>query len=153
MAPPAPNRLHSQLGRVMIHAHADPARVRGFVIDAVRNDLTQRLAGEVVDLDLLRLSLRIPLATTIAELADQFLLCGIDRHHRLALLLEGLGTTVNGLELRIPIWVRAPLQGLPVGLETVTQVMEEAIDRPLTHRMPLRPQGGRQLGCTFACPS
>jgi hypothetical protein len=49
--------------------------------------------------------------------------------------------------------VRAPLQGLPVGLETVTQVMEEAIDRPLTHRMPLRPQGGRQLGCTFACPS
>ena len=50
----------------------------------------------------------------------------------LALSLEGLGTTVNVLELRIPIWVRAPRQGLPVRLETVTQVMEQTIDRPLT---------------------
>src|SRR6476659_8234412 len=37
-------------------------------------------------------SLRGPLATTVAELADQCLLFGIDRHHRLALFLEGLGT-------------------------------------------------------------
>jgi hypothetical protein len=105
-----------------------------------------------MDPDLLRLALRRPLAPTIAELADQFFLFGIDRYDRLALLLEGLGTTVNVLELRIPIGVRAPLQGLPVGLEAVPQVMEQAIDRPRTHQMPLRPQGGRQLGGTFACP-
>jgi len=106
-----------------------------------------------MDPDLLRLALRRPLAPTIAELADQFLLFGIDRYDRLALLLEGLGTTVKVLELRIPIWVRAPLQGLPVGLETLPQVMEQAIDCPRTHQMPLRSQSGRQVGGTFACPS
>src|ERR1700745_3523905 len=105
-----------------------------------------------MDRDLLRLALRRPLAATMTELADQFLLCGIDRHHRLALSLEGLGTTVQVLELRLPIWVRAPLQGLAVRLETVPQVMEQTIDRPLTHSMPLRPQSGRHLGGTFACP-
>src|SRR2546425_9191730 len=152
VSPPAPDRLHSTLSRVMIHPHTDPARVCGFVIDAVRNNLAQRLTREVMDPDLLRLALRRPLAPTIAELADQFLLFGVDRYDRLALLLEGLGTTVHVLELRIPIGVRAPLQGLPVGLETIIQGMEQAIDRPLTDRMPLRPQGGRQLRGTFACP-
>ena len=79
----------------------------------------------------------MPLATTIAELAYQFLLFGIDRHHGLPLFLEGLGPAVHVLELGIPIRVSAPLQRLPVGLETVAQVMEQAIDGPLTHRMPL----------------
>src|SRR5438874_3995424 len=102
VSPPAPDRLDSKLSRVMIHPHADPARVGGFVIDAVRNDLAQCLAGVVLDPDLLRLALRRPLAPTIAELADQFLLFGIDRYDRLALLLEGLGTTVHVLEF-IPI--------------------------------------------------
>src|SRR4029453_6010777 len=105
-----------------------------------------------MDLDLLRLALRRPLAATMTELADPFRLFGIDRHHGLALSLEGLGTTVNVLALCLPIGVRAPLQGLPVGLETGAQVMEQTIDRPLTHQMPWRPQGGRQLGGTFACP-
>src|SRR5438093_3973533 len=95
MAPPAPDCLHSKLSRVMIHPHADPARVRGFVVDAVRNDLAQCLAGEVMDPDLLRLALRRPLAPIIAELADQFLLFGIHRYYRLALFLKGLGTTMN----------------------------------------------------------
>ena len=106
-----------------------------------------------MDPDLLRLALRRPLAPTMAELADQCLLFGVDRYDRLALLLEGLGTTVKVLELRLPLWVRAPLQGLPVGLETLPQVMEQAIDCPRTHQMPLRPQSGRQVGGTFACPS
>src|SRR6266850_5617481 len=149
VAPPAPDRRHSKRSRVMIHPHTDPARVCGFVIDAVRNNLAQRLTREVMDPDLLRLALRRPLVPTIAELADQFLLFGVDRYDRLALLLEGLGTTVKGLELRIPLWVRAPLQGLPVGLETIPQVMEQAIDCPRTHQMPLRPQSGRQVGGTF----
>jgi hypothetical protein len=93
----------------MIHPHANPASVCGFVIDTIWNDLAQGLAGKVVDLDRLRLSLRRPLATAIVELADPFLLFGIDRDDRLALLLEGFGTPVDVLKLRIPIGVRAPL--------------------------------------------
>jgi hypothetical protein len=77
---------------------------------------------------------------------------GIDRYDRLALVLEGLGTTGHVLAWRLPVGVGAPLQGLPVGLEAVPQIMEQAIARPRTHQMPLRPQGGRSLGGTCACP-
>ncbi len=105
-----------------------------------------------MDLDLFGLPLGVPLAAAIAELAHQFLLLGIDRDHGLPLLLERLGPPVDVLELRIPIRVRAPLERLAVGLETVAQVMEEAVDRPLTHRMPLRLECRRQLGRTLAGP-
>jgi hypothetical protein len=44
-----------------------------------------------VDLDLLRLSLRRPLAPSIAELADQFFVFGVDRDDWLALLLDRIG--------------------------------------------------------------
>ena len=94
----------------------------------------------------------VPLAAAITELAHQFLLFGIHRHHGLPLLLERLGPAVDVLELRIPIRVGAALERLAVGLETVAQVMEEAVDRPLTHRMPLGLECRRQLGRTLACP-
>src|SRR6266849_10883988 len=137
MPPPPSHRLYGKLGRVMIHPHADPAGVCRFVVDAVGNDLPQRRVGEVVALDFLRVPLGLPLATAIAELAYEFLLFGIDRHHRLPLLLEGLGPAVDVLELCIPIRVGATLERLTVGLETVAQVMEQSVDGPLTHRMPL----------------
>src|SRR6266853_848977 len=119
MPPPPPDGLHRKLGGVMIHPHADPAGVRRFVVDAIGNDLTQRLVGKVVALDLLGLPLGLPLAPAIAELAYQLLLFGIDGHHGLPLLLEGLGPAVDVLKLRIPIRVSAALERLPVGLETV----------------------------------
>jgi hypothetical protein len=88
----------------------------------------------------------------MAALAHEFLLLGSNRYHRLLLLLQGLGPAVDVLELRLPIRVRAALHGLAVGLETLAQVMEQAVDRPLTHRMPLRLEGRGQRGGTLACP-
>src|SRR5262245_14749560 len=49
------------------------------------------------------------------------------------------------------IW-GAPLQCLAVGLQTIAEVMEEAVDRPLTHRMALRLESRGQLGRTLAGP-
>ena len=42
---------------------------------------------------------------------------------------------------------------LAVGLETIAEVMEEAVDRPLTHRMALRLERHGQLGRTLAGPA
>jgi hypothetical protein len=120
----------------MIHPHADPAGVRRFVVDAEGNDLAPRLVGKVVALYLLGLPRGLPLTPAIAELADQLLLCGSDRHHGLPPLLEGLGPAVDVLKLRLPIRVGATRTRLPIGLETGAQVMEKAVDGPLTHRMP-----------------
>jgi hypothetical protein len=136
----------------MIDPHADPAAVRRLVVDAIGNDLAQRLVGKVVALDLFGLSLGVPLAAAITELAYQFFLLGINRDHGLPLFLERLGPAVDVRKLRIPIRVGAPLQRLAVGLETIAQVMEEAVDRPLTHRMALRLECRGQLGGTLAGP-
>ena len=88
----------------------------------------------------------LPLTAAIAKLAHQFLLLGSDRHHGLPLPLEGLGPAVDVLELRIPIWVGAALQRLAVGLQTIAQVMEESVDRPFTHPLPLGREGHGQRG-------
>ena len=41
LPPPAPQRPHGEFGRVMVHAHADPAGVRGHISDSVRKSLAQ----------------------------------------------------------------------------------------------------------------
>ena len=105
-----------------------------------------------MDLHLLGLSLGLPLPPAIAVLAHKLFLLGIDRDHGLALPLERLGPAVDVLELGIPIRVTSALDRLAVGLEAVAQVMEEAVDRPLTDRMALGLEPLRQLGGTLAGP-
>ena len=137
----------------MIDPYADPARIGRLVVDPVRDDLAQRFTGEIVDVHRLGLSLGVPLAAAIAELPHQFLLFGIDRYHGLPLPLEGLAPTVDVLELRIPIRVGTALERLAVGLEAVAQIMEQSVDGPLTHRVPLGLKFHRQLGRTLTGPS
>src|SRR6516225_11787453 len=71
--PPAPDRFHGELGRVVIDSYTDPARVGGHIIDSVGNSLAQLLVRKVMDLDRLGLALGSPLLAPIAELTDQFL--------------------------------------------------------------------------------
>lgn len=91
--------------------------------------------------------------TAMAVLAHKFLLLGINRHNGLPLLLKDLGSPINVLELRLSIRMVAALERLAVRLEPIAQIMEEAVDRPLTDHMPLGLQCRRQLGCTLACPA
>ena len=136
----------------MIDPHTDPAGIGRLVIDAVGDDLTQVLLGEVVDLHLLGLPLGVPLATAGAELADQFLLLGIDRHHRLSLSLKRLGPPVDVLELGIPVRVALAFERLAVGLETIVQGVEQPVDRAFANGMPAGLELGRQLGRTLTRP-
>jgi len=108
--------------------------------------------GKVVDLDLVGLSLRVPCAPTLTALAHQFFLLGIDGYYGLPLPLEGLRPPVDVLELGISIRMGTARQRFAVGLETVAEVMEESIHRPLTHHMPLSLEGRGHLGCTLAGP-
>ena len=106
-----------------------------------------------MDVDLLGRPLGGPRLTTIVVLPHQCLLLGIHRYDGLPLVLEDLGPPVKGLEWRIPVRVVAARERLAIGLETVAQVMEEPVDRPLTGCLPWRLEGRRQLRRTLACPS
>jgi hypothetical protein len=90
-----------------------------------------------VHLDRLGLALGSPLPATIAELTDQFLLLGIDRHDRLPLPLEDLYPLVDMLKLGIAIRVMAAFKSLAVGLQAVAQVVQEPIDASLADSMAL----------------
>src|ERR1035438_6019760 len=85
LLPPAPHRGDGEFGRVGAHADTDPALVGGHVVDPKRRGAAQFLVHEIVDLDLLGLALGPILAAGVLELADQFLLLGIDRDDRLAI--------------------------------------------------------------------
>jgi hypothetical protein len=72
-----------------------------------------------MDLHRLGLPLGLPLPAAVAELAHQF-----------------LGPPVDVPELGIPVGMITPLDRLPVGLEAVSDVVQESVDRPLTDLMP-----------------
>ena len=82
--PPAADRIDCEAGGVVVDADADPAGVLADVVDPVRHGAALAADEEVVDPHFLRLALRTPFAAGVLEVADQFLLLGIDRDRRLA---------------------------------------------------------------------
>src|SRR2546426_8053970 len=72
--PPAPDGRHRELCRVVIDADAHPAGVLAEVVNTVWDGSPQFGDQEVVDLDLLRISLRPPFPAAILEVSDQLLL-------------------------------------------------------------------------------
>ena len=117
--PPAPQRLHRERRRVVIDAHAHPARVAGQIVDPVRNRLAEGRVREVVNPNPFRVAARTPLPTGVLERADELLLLGVHRHHRLALPLKSLHLPVDVVELRVPVRMLSPLQRLAIRLQTV----------------------------------
>ena len=64
------------------------------------------------------------------KVADQFLLLGVHRDHRLAALLEAIDHRVDVLELGIAIRMRSAFLGLAIALQAVPALLEHRPDRP-----------------------
>src|SRR3954449_333627 len=85
---PGADGVDRELGGVAGHAEADPAAVVGQIIDAVGHDLAELLVLEVMDLGPPRLAFGAVLGALVGIVADQLLLLGVDRDHRLMVSLE-----------------------------------------------------------------
>src|SRR5260221_648952 len=72
--PPASDAFHRESGRIMIHAHIDPARILPQIVHSAGPRPSQAGDGEIIDTYLLRLPLRPPFASRILEIAHQSLL-------------------------------------------------------------------------------
>src|SRR6266568_599448 len=131
LGPPRLDRGDGKDRRVVVDADADEAVVGGEVIHAVRNRLADRVGREVVDVDQFGLALRIPLAPRVLEVADQFLLLGVDGDDRHTALDAVLGLGVDVLELRVAIRVLGAFDGLVRRLQAVAVVAKEPGDRPV----------------------
>jgi hypothetical protein len=69
----------------MVHANTDLIRVRGKIVDAIRDRPAEFLDHEVMYAHLVRLAPRAPLPPGILEVADEFCLVRVDREHWLLL--------------------------------------------------------------------
>ena len=119
----------------MIGADADPALVVADVVHAVRVGATHRWVDKVVDSNLLRLALGVPLASAILVLAHQLFLLRVHRDHRLAGSKRSRHGGVDVLELRVAIWTLVALDDLGVRLQAVALILEQSPHDDVTDRM------------------
>src|SRR3954447_13031870 len=117
--PPAPDAFDGEFGGVVIDPNADPPLIGGDIVDAVGRDLAEVRINEIIDANFLRLSFWLPFLATVLEIADQFLLLGVDGNHRITSRLVLRRRASDMGELGVP--VRMAFPGLAGRLETVAK--------------------------------
>ena len=100
---PAADRIDCERRRVMVDPDADPARVRGDVVDAVRRDLAEFLVDEVMHFHLIGAAGGAVVAAAVLVLADQLHFLRINGDHRLAGRLKSNDFAVDMLELPVTV--------------------------------------------------
>src|SRR4051794_3896737 len=147
--PPAPDAFDGEFGGVVIDPNAP--LIGGDIVDAVGRDLAEVRIHEIIDANFLRLSFWLPFLATVLEIADPFLLLGVDRNHRITSRLVLRRPASDLGELGVP--VRMVVPGLAGRLETVAKVREKVTDTALADLMALLGQFLRQPRRALARPA
>jgi len=96
---------------------------------------------------------RPPFPPDVLEVADQLLLLGIHRNHRL-MLCQGFGhALIDMRELRIAVRMVAALADLAVGLQTELPLRQQFSHHRMAHGIALRTQFRGQTALAFAGPA
>ena len=132
LAPPRLDRRNREHRRIVIDAHAHEAVVGRDVIDAVGDRLAERVGKKIVDIDPVGFALGLPFASPVLEVADEFLLLGVDGDHRDSPRDAVLGLGVDVFELRVAIRMLGAFDGLVRRLKAVAMVAEQLGHRPVT---------------------
>ncbi len=153
LVPPPADALDGEGRRVVRNADAHPALVGAHVIHPIGRHFSQWRVNEVIDAPILRVAFGLPLASTILEVPNQFLLFGIHGDHGVADGLILRGGRGNVAELRVTISLVAPFARLAGRLQAVIQLGQQITDGPLAHRMTLRHQFLGQARRTLTGPA
>ena len=136
----------------MVNADTHPPGIGGQIIDAIGHRAAKFLDQEVVHPNLFRTPLRPIFAAMVVEIADKFLLFGVDRDHRLLFGQSSGHLGVDMGELRIPVRVAVTLLGLAVSLQAVTRRIEQFGHQGAAHLVTLLLQRFGQSSHAFAGP-
>jgi hypothetical protein len=137
----------------MVDPEVHPTRVGGQIVDAIRHRPAQLLDQEVVHSDLLRIACRAIVAPAVLDVANQFLLFGIDRDGRLMLGQRRAYCGADLRELRMAVPVAVACAGLAIALQAVAHAIEQMADQRAAHRMALRLKLLCQPADALACPA
>ena len=151
--PPAANGRHGELGGVMVNPDAYPTLIVSQVIDTIRHDFPEFLICKIVDIHLFRLSLSLPLSTSVFESPDQLLFLGVHRNDRKTSLLELLNLLGNIKKLRIPIRMFSAFARFSVRLHAIAELIQERPNSTLADLVALISQFLGQSCRTLAGPS
>jgi hypothetical protein len=91
-------------------------------------------------------------AASVLEVADQFLLLGVDRDGRLAGRLKAADLGVDMLELGIAIGMAGSFARLAVGLETEAQTPQQPADQLMADRKAALPQRPGEMPLALTDP-
>ncbi len=72
--PPTLDRVDGKAGGIVVRADADPSKIVGDIVDAVRHGAGELGIDEVVNVDRLGLALGAPFPAIVLEIAHQLLL-------------------------------------------------------------------------------
>src|SRR5512132_3198851 len=153
LEPPGTDRCDREGWRVMVHADTDPADVGVQVVDAIGDGLAQLRVNEVVDADLWRLALGVPLAPGVLEVAHQFFLLRVDRDDWLAPVLKVPHPCSDVLKLGVAIRMLGAFARLASALQAVTGRVEQLTHQLRTDLVPLGLQLHSETPDAFAGPA
>ena len=149
---PAADGVDRELGGIVIDADTDAARIRRDVVDTIGNGFAEFLVDEVMHIDLVRAAFRSVVAARVLVRADQFLLLGIDRDHRLTGGLQGNHLLIDMLELGVTVGMMAALLGLTIDLATIREAFEQRRDAARRNLMPHAAQRRREFRMALGDP-
>src|SRR5262249_58372251 len=151
--PPLADGRDGKLRSVMINADAYPPFLASNIVDAVWNCLTELGIDEVVNENPDWISNRLPFASVVLEVTDQFLLLCVDRDDRIATYEKRRRLRIDVLELCVPIDVLFPFVHLGVGMQAVAKVPESVPNRTWRNLVPHPIQFGSELSSALAGPA
>ena len=120
---PSTDRVDGEGRRIGGDADTDPAGICADVVDAVRHHLAEFFVGEIMHIDAGRIAFRPVVAASVAVIANQLFLLGVDRDDGLPGRLRGQHAGANMLELRIAIGVVGALVRLAIDLPRVSPAL------------------------------
>jgi len=150
--PPLADAVDREGGGVVVDADTDPAGIRGKIIDAIGHRTTKFLDQEIVDPDRFRISLGAIFPAIVAEVADQFLLLGVDRDHRLLFCQSRTHLNVDVGELGVAVRMAVAFLGLAVALQAVARRVEQLGHQGAARLVPLLLQCLGQMPHALAGP-
>ncbi len=152
MPPPVPDGRHREFRSVVVDSNAHPALVGRKIINPIGCHLAEFLVLEIVNVDLGRATLQMPLPPLVLNASDQFLLLGVDTDDGLLVPLVLPHLAIKMPELFVTVRMVLALFGLAHRLETVTLLPQHRGHRAGADRMPADCELSGECGCALAGP-
>ena len=130
-SPPSQNCFHCKIRGIVVDADTDPSFIVRQIVHAVGNGFTEFGILKVVYSHFQLFTGRPPFTADVAEIPDQFLLFRVHRDHRLASTLQCLDATVDVFKLGVAVAMVCSFASFAVGLQAVTQFVQQ-----VSHLLP-----------------